>query len=135
MAESADTEDRDEVAGPRAAVPERVERRHARAHQRRRLDGRQPVGDRGERPGLGDDVVRVAAVHADAGNARSHAAREEVAASAGIAPAAMAAVPAEADALPDLPRRDSRSERVDDAGNLVPGHPRVLDAGPEAFLR
>ena len=57
------------------------------------------------------------------------AAREEIAAPAGVAVAAVAAVPADADALARLPPGALRPTASIDAGDLVAGHARVLNAG------
>jgi hypothetical protein len=45
------------------------------------------------------------------------------------------AVPADADAIADLPRRHAIADRVDAPRDLVPGHARQLDAGIPAALR
>ena len=62
MAEAAQPEHGDDVARPRAAVPQRVERGEPGAHQRGRLDGRQVGGHQRDRAGGGDHVLAVAAV-------------------------------------------------------------------------
>src|SRR5204863_282114 len=80
MAETADAEHGDDVTRPGAAVAKRIEGGDARAHQRRRLDGRQPVRDRSQRAGGRDQVVGIAAVVADAGNLERDLAGDEVAA-------------------------------------------------------
>ena len=71
MAESADAEHRDEVAGYGPGAAQRVERGHAGAAQRRGLDEGQLVGDAGQRRrGCGDRfgvTARVAASWAPAG--------------------------------------------------------------------
>ena len=55
-------------------------------------------------------------------------AADEVAAPAGRAAAAVAAVPPHPDPLADPPRHDPGAERVDPARHLVPRHRRVADA-------
>src|SRR5262249_23122301 len=60
---------------------------------------------------------------------------DEVAAPARLAVPAVAAVPAEARALPNGPARDAVAHRVDDARDLVPGRARGRDARPGARLR
>jgi hypothetical protein len=61
-------------------------------------------------------------------------ASREVAARARVAVSVVAAVPADADALADLPWTDARAYRVDDAGDLVAGHDREAYARERAFL-
>ena len=71
----------------------------------------------------------VAAVESDAGDLPRHAG-EEIPAAAGVAPAAIAAVPADADALARLPSGHARADRIDHAGHLMARHARVLNPGP-----
>src|SRR3954453_6382104 len=61
-------------------------------------------------------------------------AADEIAAPAGRAAAAVAAVPPDPDPLPDLPRHDPGAEGVDPAGHLVARHGRGADAGEGAVL-
>src|SRR5262249_43557871 len=135
VAEPAEAEDRDEVARPGAAVAQRVEGRHAGAHQRRgvwrgQLRGHPCEGRRG-----GDQVVGVAAVERDAGHLRAGLAGEEVAAAAVVAGEAVPGVPPDADALAGLPTlRDVLTHGVDRADHLVPRDAREGDAGPVALL-
>ena len=91
------------------------------------------VGDEGEGVGGGDDVVGIAAVEVDAGDGLVFA-EDEVAAAAGRAVVAVAAVPAEADALAGLEERDIGADGVDDAGDFVAGNARELEAGPDGLL-
>src|SRR5579862_7431287 len=67
VAESADAEDPDEIAGARLAVAQRVERGHTGAHQRRRFGRTQTVRNARERHRRRDDVWRVAAVVGESG--------------------------------------------------------------------
>src|SRR5438874_10648356 len=46
----------------------------------------------------------------------------------------MRTMPSHANSLAFLPRYDLRSDFVDDAGHLVPGNPRILQARPMSFL-
>ena len=101
VTESADAEDGDSVAGAGAAVAQGVEGGDAGAEQRRGVRVGEVVGDEGEGVGRGDDVVGVAAVEVDAGDGLIFA-EDEVAAAAGRAVVAVAAVPAQADALAGL---------------------------------
>ena len=61
-------------------------------------------------------------------------AADEVAAAARLAVAAVAAEPADADALAGLPALDALADRVDDAGDLVAGDEREGDAREAALL-
>ena len=97
------------------------------------VDVAEVVRDQGDGVGGGDDVVGVAAVVVDAGDVLIFA-KDEVAAAAGMAVVAMAAVPAQTDALAGLEDRDLGANRVEHTGDLVAGNARVLDAGPYAQL-
>src|SRR5262249_9494439 len=120
---------------PGAAVAQRIERGDAGAHQRRRLDRREPIGDRGERAGGRDHVVGVTAVVADARNLERDLARDEVTAAARAAIAPVPAVPAQADPLAGFPTGHAGADVVDDAGDLVARGARILDARPDSLLR
>ena len=133
MAEAADAEDGDEVAGARSAVAQAVEGGDAGAEQRGGVDVGEVVGHEGEGVGGSDHVVGIAAVVADAGDVLVFA-EDEVAATTGRAVVAVAAVPAEADALAGLEERHVGADGVDDAGDFVAGDARVCDAGQEADL-
>src|SRR5581483_8741459 len=111
--------DRDRVAADRSAVAERVERREAGAEERRRLLEGERLGDPREDGRRRDDVLGVAAVVVDPRDLERDRAREEVALTARAAVAAVSAVPADADLVAHLPRLDARSERVDDARDLM----------------
>jgi len=45
------------------------------------------------------------------------------------------AVPADTDALSQLPRRDARAQLIDYAGDFVPGNARILNARQGAIFR
>ena len=126
MAEAADAEDGDEVARTGAALAQRVEGGDARAEQRRGVLRGQVVRDRGQRALRHHDVVGVAAVVGDAGHQAVDAA-DHVAAPARVAVAAVAAEPADPDALAHLPGDHGLADGLDPSGDLVPGDPRVLD--------
>ena len=135
VSETAEPVDRDEIARARAAVAQRVERRHACTHERRGVGGGQAVGHPRERRDRRDHVLAVAAVVRDAGDRRPRDAGEELAAPARIAPPAIAAVPADADALADRPPFDVGPDRIDAADHLVPRHARQRDARKRGQLR
>ena len=78
-------------------------------------------------------VVGVAAVEGDPGDAHVLAG-DQVPAAARLAVAAVAAEPADADALADLPALDALAERRDPAGDLVAGDDREGDARVGALL-
>ena len=133
MAQAANAENRDGVAGAGAGVAQRVEGGDARAQQRGGVGVGKFSEHEGDGIGGGNDVVGVAAVEVDAAHERAFA-EHEVAAAAGRAVVAVASVPAEADALAGLEERDVGADGVDDSGDLVAGHARKLEAGPQAFL-
>jgi hypothetical protein len=58
----------------------------------------------------------------------------EIAAAAGVAGEAVAAVPSDAYALARLPVGNVSTNGVDAAGNFVSGNTWILDAGPMAFF-
>lgn len=133
MAETADAENRDQIAWARAAVPQRVVGRHAGAEKRRGVHRSKLVGDRRERLLRRHHVLGITTIIGDAWRLQI-AAGHEIAAAAALAPAAMTAMPADADSLTDLPRRHVRAERIDDSRDLVARHDRVADAGEGPFL-
>ncbi len=128
MAETADAQNRDQSACARAAAPQRVERRDAGAHQRRRFLRREIIRDPRQSRGTADEVIGVAAVGGHARN-RLVLAVDQVATPAGPAIAAVAAEPADADSLAHLPAVNAFTDSVDDArtswpgttGNVTPG--------------
>ena len=61
-------------------------------------------------------------------------AEHEFAAAAGLAMAAMAAVPADADALAGLPVGDFGAQDIDHADDLVSGYARIGHDRPVPFL-
>src|SRR5439155_22872159 len=53
----------------------------------------------------------------------------------GITVPAMSAMPSDSDALSRCPSRDTCANRIDDAGDFVTEHARVLNAGKDPVLR
>ena len=123
MAEATDAEDGDSVAGASAAVAKCVVGRDAGAEKRRGVNIGEVAWNEGEGVGRSDDVVCIAAVEADAGDKLIFA-EGEIAAAAGMAVIAVAAMPAEADALPHLEERDIRADGIDEAGDFMAGDAR-----------
>ena len=109
VTQTADTLHRDQVAGERAAVPQRVERGDSGAEQRRRFDGAQTLRYRHQRLHRSHHVLLVSAVIADARNFQIPAIAK-ISAPACETRAVLAAVPADADALPLLPRGNTRAQ-------------------------
>ena len=122
------------AACARAAAAQRVERRDAGAHQRRRLLRRKTVRHPRQRPDTADEVIRVAAV---GGHARDRLVLtvDQVAAPARVAVAAVAAEPADADPLADVPPAHAVADRVDDTCDFVSGYNRKRHAGEVPVLR
>src|SRR3569623_281873 len=133
MHEAADAVHRDEVARARAAVAQRVEGGHARAHQWTRIDERELVGDVRQRFLRHDDVLGVSAVERYAGDLRIDETRHEVPSTAAVAVAATPTKPAASNTVAGFPAAHAGAHGVDDAGNLVPRHARIVDPGPESF--
>ena len=135
MSEPANAVHRDEIAGARAAVPQRVEGRHPRAHERASIHEGETIGDVRERLLRHDNVLGVAAIPRDPGHLRIDQARDEVAATARIAVAAAPAVPTDADAVTRLPSGHIGPERIDHPGSLVPRNTRICDPRPMSLDR
>jgi hypothetical protein len=76
----------------------------------------------------------VSAVIADPANFRVLAI-PEISSPAFATRVVMAAVPADADALPVLPFGNPSSHFVYDACHFMPGNAGILDSGPQAFFR
>jgi hypothetical protein len=87
------------------------------------------IGNECESVGWSDDVVGIAAVEGNSGDLAVFA-EDEIAAAAGRTVITVAAVPTEAYALAWLEERHIGADRIDDAGDLMAGNARILDAGP-----
>src|SRR5437870_4583752 len=133
MAEAADALYGDEIAWARPAMAQSIKRCNTGAEKRTGFRWIQAVGDRGESFGRSEHVLLVAAVEVDPGDSFILAG-DEIAFAAGGASKIVAAVPSDSGALAFLPIGDARAGFVDDAGNLVAGNARVLDAGENAIF-
>jgi hypothetical protein len=127
MAESPEPEDRDELARAGNAAPEGVECRHPSAAHRRRLSSRERLGHTSERGGRDDDLLSEPARIGQPGNLHFRAV-DRVAAAARVAVTAVAAKPADSDALTDIKVFDVISDRVDAPRDLVAGDQREAQA-------
>jgi hypothetical protein len=134
MAESAQAEHRHQIAGPRAAVAETVERGDAGAHQRRRLHRGQFLRHPRQRFGARDRVIGIAAVAGDAGDVGGRLAGKEVPPAAVIAIPAVSAVPAEAGALAGRPSGHARADCIDNPDDLMSWNSRVRYTRKVSFL-
>src|SRR5262245_14389333 len=130
MAQSAQAVDRHDIAGPSATIAQGIERRDAGAHERSSFYRRKVVWDQGHGAGRGHHIFSVAAVERDAGRL-NELAGEDVSAAALVAVAAVAAEPADADALADFELTYPGTDGGDDAGYLMAGDARVLNARKE----
>ena len=74
---SAQTQHRDDIAGSRRAVAQRIVSRDARAHQRRGFHGRQIVRHQRHRDGRRHHVIRVTAVKRNAGDLQRSPCRQK----------------------------------------------------------
>jgi hypothetical protein len=83
---------------------------------------------------MGNHVIGVASVLRDASDSRGGLAGKEIAAAAGIAVAAMSAVPADAYALTGFPTDHLRADSVHDSNHFMPGNPWELDARKSSLL-
>jgi hypothetical protein len=134
MAESAQAEHRHQIASPRAAVAETVERGDAGAHQRRRLHRRQFLRHARQRFGARDGVIGIAAVAGDAGDVGGRLAGEELAPAAVIAIPAISAVPAETGALAGRPSGHAGADCIYNPDDLMSWNPRVRYTRKVSFL-
>ena len=118
----------DEIAGAGGRVTEGIEGGEAGAHERGCFLGSEGIGDAGESGDMGDDVRGVAAILGEACDAVFGEAAQKVAAAAVGTVAAVAGVPADADAIADFPVGAGgkwAAYRVNDAGEFVTGDHRV----------
>ena len=133
MAEAADALHGDDLAGSRAGLAQRIVGGNARAQER--------AGDRGVdafRHGSngrfrGDHVFRVAAVEVH-GGCRARRAIGELAFAARLTVRAVAAVPADADALAGLEDLHAGPDFLHAAGDFVPRHKGKFHPRPMALL-
>ncbi len=133
MAQATHAEHRDDVARPRTAVSERVERGDARAHERRRIDGCEIRGQQSDRASRSDHVLGISAVESDAGHLTGLA-REEIAASAEIALPTIAAVPPNPHALTPGQPCHTGTHRVDHTRDFVTGNSRIRYARKDSLF-
>ena len=112
----------------RSGMAHRVEHGNAGAEQRRGFVRRKIVGHGRNRLGRDHHVFRVAAVEADSGNFLELA-KNEMAATAGVALEAVSAMPAHAHTLAGFPLRDVSPNRVDASGDLMARNARILQSG------
>src|SRR5215203_4763265 len=129
VAQPADAVNCDYVSCPRARVTQRVVNGYAGTHKWSRFCGRDLIRDRGQRTCWCNHVFSVSAVEVDAGNLSIDAHRE-VSATTLFAHEAVAAVPANTNALTETPCGDVVAECMDPSGNLVTGYARILQTGP-----
>src|SRR5258708_18616329 len=116
-------EDRDQIAGHSGSAAQPVEHRHAGAAHRGGLDEAQLVGDASQRAGGHHDRFGVPAGVGQPGHLQVFAV-DRVALAAGLAPAVVAAEPADSHPLAYLPAFDVLADHVDPAGDLVSGSER-----------
>src|SRR6185437_13431432 len=123
MPESADAEDGDEISASCAAVAKGIEGGRSSTHQRSGIL-RTQIGRNHRKRGMRrDHVVGITSVERNAGDLNAGLTGKEIAATTGIAPAAVPRMPADADALPGLPTgRHVRSYGIDRPDHFMPGH-------------
>ena len=129
VTQTADALHRNQVAGKRTAVPQRVEGGNSGAEQRRRFDVAQTFRYRRQRLDRSHHVLLVSAVIADARNFQVPAIAK-ISAPARETRAVLAAVPADTDALSLLPRGNTGTQFIDDARDFVSWNAGILNAGP-----
>ena len=114
-------------------MAQRVVDRHARAHERPRFLGRQCIRKRREGFRPCEHVLGIAAIEIDARDLAIDA-HGEVPALALCADETMAAMPADAHALPWPPCSHVVADGIDVARDFMPWHPRILQPRPETFF-
>src|SRR5438046_1762688 len=111
MAQSTNGLNCHQVAGLRAAMPQRIERGDSCAHERCGLLGREPVRHQGHRFGGSDHVLCITAVMREAGDA-TYLTVDEISSPAWWTLAAMTSIPAHAHSLAFLPEGNIRANFV-----------------------
>src|SRR5579864_5550052 len=107
MAEPSESEDGDKVAGPRAAISQCIERGDPRAEERSRIRGGNRIGNPGQSRGGNKHEIGIAPVAGDTCDLPTFAAGHKIASAAGIAIAAMPAVPTYSDAFSCFPTKNA----------------------------
>src|SRR5579864_4623431 len=118
MAEAADSLDGNQVAAAGSHIAQSVEYGDSGTQQRSGLVSGKIVGHRSDSLSTDDHIFGIAPVEVDGSNFFVLA-QNEVAAAAGIALKAVAAVPSHTNSLPGLPQCDVGTDRVDASGDLV----------------
>jgi hypothetical protein len=133
MAETADSLNRDQIAGDGSAVAQRVERGDARAQKRRRVRRIERIGNPRQRLYRGYHVLFIASVEVYAGHLRIGTVRK-ISAAARQARAVLPGMPAHAYTVALFPVRDAGAECVDHARDFMSWDSRIGEAGPPTFL-
>jgi hypothetical protein len=124
---------RDQITSPRTGIAERIVHCNACAKERGGLVRRQVVRKRRHGFSGSQHVLGIAAVKAEPSDFLKLA-EDEVAAPAGIAHKAVAAMPAHTHALTRLPVGYTLAHCIHTSGDLVTWYTRILKVGPKAFF-
>ena len=114
-------------------MPQRVEYRNSRAHERCSILGRQIIRHGCHAFRRSDHVFAITAIKCDAGNLLPFA-QNEVSSAARVADKAVASMPSHAHSLTYLPVGNVAAQRINHSGNFVTGNSRILQARPISFL-
>src|SRR6185437_1527166 len=117
----------------RIAVPQRIEGSNSGAEKRCCIHITQTFRYGGQCLRGSHHVLLVSAVITDPRNFQITAIAK-ISAPAGEACVVVAAVPADTNALPLPPLGDAGTQFIDDARDLVPWHPGILNSGPPAIF-
>ena len=131
--QTADALHRNKTTRRRAAVSQRVKGRDSRTKQRRCFGVAQRVGYYRQCFDGSDHVLLISPVVADSCDF-GVAAVKEVSTPAFETRVVTPTIPAHADTLSLLPSGDLGTQFINDACNLVPRNPRVLNSWPETFF-
>jgi hypothetical protein len=129
VAQAADPKDGDQITGPGTGAAQRVEHGQPRARDRRGVNGRQFVGNTGQRARGSHHVFGVSAGKCCAGDHADLAVNELTAPTAATMPA-MAARPADRHPFTLAPTLHTLADRVDVPGDLMPRRDRKLQTRP-----
>src|SRR5690242_3945702 len=125
MSESADAENCDALTGAEFGIAQSAIDGDARAEKRRGFNGGEFIGNARRVAGLREDILRVAPIHADAGN-HPRAANIFAAGAAGDAFAAAPIDPGHTDALAEQFAIDAGAEFHDATDHFVAENQRQL---------
>jgi hypothetical protein len=134
MTESANAKHSNYIATSRTAVSQRVEGRHASAHQRCAINRREFIRHKCQRLSRSNHVFGIPAIERNSCGEQCLGAGKKFAAPTVIAITAVASVPAYPDALASFPRLHTLAHGIHDANNFMSRNTRILNTWPQSFF-